>query len=266
MAFPIISFFILGLIIGSFLNTVIWRTHESWDKKKKFSVAKGRSVCPHCGHQLAAIDLIPVVSFLTLRGRCRYCKKPISWQYPLVEFLTAIIFVALYWHFKPANSFSALSLVVWLIVAGLVIAAAVYDLRWLKLPDKFLLPTIGIAFTFVLIADFFFHQNILLPRLLAALIFAGIFFFLWFFSNGRWMGDGDIRLALIMGLLLSLPQLLVAILFAFNLGALIALILLILKIKKRQDVIPFGPFLILGTFIGLLYGDIIMRWYSQIFS
>lgn len=246
-----------GLLFGSFVNAWVWRVKEG----KK--VSRGRSICPECHHQLAAKDLVPVASFVALRGRCRYCQKPISWQYPAVELITAFTFICLAAYFLPLANLQLFSLVIWLAVAVLVIAAAVYDYKWMILPDRFMLPAIGLGLVYVVGLALMTGQVTVIWRLLAALIFAGFFFSLWYFSGGKWMGDGDIRIGFLMGLMLTPSQLLVAIFLSFNIAAVVSLVLIATKLRTRKDLIPFGPFLILGMFLGLFLGERLVAWYTN---
>src|SRR3989339_853687 len=171
--------FLLGVCIGSFLNCVVYRL----ESKKSLA---GRSFCPHCKHILSWKDLIPVLSFLFLKGKCRYCKEKISWQYPAVEVATGLIFFF------------------------------IYDLKHYLIPDKVLFPAIFITLIFRLIFISGF-----LNYLLAVLIASGFFLAIFLVSGGKWMGFGDVKLAILMGLLLGFPNILVALFLAFFLGAII---------------------------------------------
>lgn len=254
---------LLGLFIGSFLNVVVVRLHSGE------SFATGRSECPKCHHQLKWYELLPVVSYVAQRGRCRSCSKPISAQYPAMELLTGVVFASLAVHFaggskaviESLSQLSIFSLGIWLVVASLLIVAAVYDAKWMLLPDSIMLPTIFIAILYVLALNTIFGQEVLIGRLIAALIFGVFFTTLWAVSSGKWLGDGDIRLAIIMGLMLSLPQLVVGVFFAFNIAAVVSIGLLVGKKKTRHDAVPLGPFLILGTFLGLMFGNYLMTFY-----
>lgn len=251
----VVLFSILGLFIGSFINVVVLRTHSG----KSF--VTGRSECPQCHKQLKWYELIPVLSYVLQRGTCRGCGKHVSAQYPLVELATGLLFASLYVFWGVNSTLAVFSLVTWLFLAGLLIASAVYDWRWMLLPDAFMLPTIAISALYVLILSAYFGQNVLLARGIGALVFAGFFGALWGFSKGKWLGDGDIRLAVVMGLILSTPQLITAVFFSFNIAAVASIVLLATKRKTRKDVIPLGPFLIVGTFIGLFAGQWLTKLY-----
>lgn len=251
---------IYGLLVGSFLNAWVWRVHTHRP------IAKGRSMCPHCKTTLKWYELIPVLSWLGLKGKCRTCHKPISWQYPAVELANSALWVSLALYFNPATSMAWLQLVIWLFLGSLLLAALVYDARWMLLPDAFVIPatvlSIGLAVLSVVDSG---STADLWPRLIATALFAGIFFIIWYASGGSWIGDGDIWLAAIMGLVLTGVQLVVAIFVAFNLGAIVGLSLIALHKKTRKSTIAFGPFLIIGLFAGLFFGEALLNWYLGIF-
>ncbi|OGZ24411.1 MAG: hypothetical protein A2896_01230 [Candidatus Nealsonbacteria bacterium RIFCSPLOWO2_01_FULL_43_32] len=240
-----IIIFVLGLMVGSFLNCVIYRLEQ----EKRFF--KGRSYCPDCKHQLRWPDLIPVLSFLSLRGRCRYCQKKISWQYPIVEISTAAIFFLIF-NFQ-------LSIFNYLILPFLIVIF-VYDLKYYLIPDKVIYPAIGM----VLVYDFL-KSDIpgMSDFLISAFGAAAFFLFIVLISKGKWMGIGDIKLAFLMGLVLGWPNILAALFLAFMSGAMIGIGLIFLGKKTLKSEVPFGPFLVAGTFISLFFGKIIINWYSH---
>lgn len=251
--------FIFGLIVGSFLNVVVLRLHA----KKSF--IGGRSSCPHCKHTLSAWELIPVLSWVILGGRCRSCRQPISAQYPLVELTTGLAFLVTYLTHPPAGWLDVAVLVLWLYVIASLIVLAVYDLKWYILPDKVLLPLIAPAVVIAVIQAFQAGSyQVFLGPLYAGLLFGGGFYALAAVSKGKWMGGGDVKLAFVMGLLLGLKKTFLAMLIAFNSAAIVGLVLIAMKRKKRADRIPFGPFLIAGTIIAYLWGGAIINWYTQI--
>ncbi|QQS27068.1 prepilin peptidase [bacterium] len=251
---------IYGLLVGSFLNAWVWRVHTHR------KVSKGRSMCPHCKTTLHWYELLPVLSWLGLKGKCRTCHKLISWQYPAVELANAGLWVALLLFFAPASPLAWLQLGLWCVLASLLLAALVYDTRWMLLPDAFVMPATAVALVLAgLSAMQAGSLAELWPKLLAATIFAGVFFLIWLVSGGSWIGDGDIWLAGIMGLVLSGTQLVVAIFVAFNLGAIVGLALIVIHKKTRKSMIAFGPFLIIGLFAGLFFGEALLNWYMGIF-
>ena len=268
----------LGLALGSFINAAVWRLHEqaklqkTASKKQKgvstssLSIFNGRSMCPHCRHQLAAKDLIPLFSWLWLLGKCRYCGKPISKQYPFVEALTAILFVWSYltWDFSGLGSY--LNFGFWLLLLTGLLMLAMYDLRWMILPNRILAPLFIIAAAQLISGAIINHSwGIIGSHLLAASL-AGLFFFsLHWLGKGRWMGGGDVKLAILMGLILGTTRGIVAFFVGFNLAAAYSLALIAAKRLNRKDVIPFGPFLIAATIIGVLHGQQLFNLYINLF-
>jgi len=240
--------FIFGLIVGSFLNCVIYRLEIGK------SALKGRSFCPHCQHQLKWQDLIPIFSFLILRGKCRYCKKPIFWQYPLVELITGILFLLFFiFHF----SFFIF------IISSFLIIIFVYDLKHYIIPDKIIYPAIVIAFLYQL----FNHWSLIINHLnfIYSALGASFFFLLIVLaSRGKGMGIGDIKLGFLMGLILGWPNILVALFLAFLIGAIIGIGLMISRKKTLKSEVPFGPFLVTGTFLALFWGQNIINWYLNL--
>ncbi len=242
--------FILGLCIGSFLNCVIYRL----EKNKSLG---GRSFCPHCKHNLDWKDLFPLFSFMFLQGKCRYCKAKISFQYPVVEFATGLIFLLIFINFYQ-NIFYLIFL---FYIASSLIIIFIYDLKHYLIPDKILFPTIIIACIYQIIFNF----SLVLNYIFAILIASGFFFSIWYFSRGKWMGFGDVKLAILMGILLGVAKVLTALFLAFFFGAIISLALMGFYGKKLTSQVPFGPFLIAGTFIALFWGQQIINWYLNLF-
>jgi len=273
---PFLFIFLLGLAVGSFLNAVQLRL------EKGESALQGRSYCPHCHHVLAFQDLIPVLSFFWLQGKCRYCSKQISLQYPLVEISTAVIFLTIFnFEFLIFNEFlipQFLKLLYLFIITSLLIIIFVHDLRHYIIPDKIIYSAIGITLLYRVFElgalhnwDFIRNSKLeignfepLTNALFAALLAAGFFLIIFLVSRGRWMGFGDVKLVLFMGLFLGWPNILVALFLAFLIGAIIGIGLISLKKKEFKSEIPFGPFLILGTFIALIFGNKLIHWYSNL--
>jgi leader peptidase (prepilin peptidase)/N-methyltransferase len=239
-----IFFFILGTVIGSFLNVVIIRL------KTKQSILKKPSHCVFCKKKLDWYELIPILSFIIQEGKCRHCKKKISWQYPLVEFFTGLIFVLIFAHFL---NFGIITTCFMLLVSCFMIILFVYDLKHYLVPNAIIYPVIVLAFIYRLFGDFNYF--------IAGLIGGAFFLIIVLISHGKWMGIGDVKIGVLMGLLLGLNYLLVALFLAFFIGAIISIILLILKKKKLKSQIPFAPFLIGATFITLFWGEILINWY-----
>lgn len=247
--------FIFGTIIGSFLNVVIFRL------RAKKSFLKGRSYCPKCKKQIVWYDNIPILSFLILRAKCRNCKTKISWQYPLVELSIGILFLLFY--FKYLSNFEFLifdSLFLirdWFFVSVLIIIF-VYDLKYYLILDKITFPAIAIAFIFNFLLGFS------LANILIGAIIGGSFFLIQFLiSKGRWIGGGDIRLGVLMGVMLGWKMVILAIMIAYVIGASFSIILLISKKKSLKSQIPLGTFLSAATIIVMLYGNEILEWYLK---
>lgn len=267
--FEYLIIFILGAVVGSFLNALIWRLSVGE------SVLRGRSYCTACRHVLCAKDLIPLVSFFVLRKACRYCKEPISWRYPVIEAVCGILFVLAYIRFvqgvpegllysaAAGQNIHEIGILVrdWFFFSVLLVLF-VYDLRWTLLPDIVTLPAIGIGFAL----QFFLFPDQIIWYLIAALVGAGFFGVQYIISRGSWIGGGDIRLGGLMGVMLGWPDILLALFIAYIVGAAVALTLLALKLKNRKSAIPFGPFLAGATVLVLLYGDslfaLIRTWYG----
>ncbi len=252
--------FLLGLCIGSFLNCFIYRL------EKEESVAKGRSYCPHCKHSLAWFDLIPVLSFLMLQGKCRYCRGKISIQYPIVEIVTGLIFVLISNQHLIFNVQNVANLLFLCYIASSLIIIFVYDLKHYLIPDSVLFPAIIIAFLYRIVVTLSFsHWNLIGNFILAALIASGFFLVLFLISGGRAMGFGDVKLGILLGLVLGFPNILVALFLAFFLGAIIGVVLIATHKKGIKSEVPFGPFLITGTLMALLWGSTIIQWYMHFF-
>jgi len=245
--------FLFGLIVGSFLNCLIYRLESN----KSFLF--GRSFCPHCQHILSWSDLVPLLSFLILKGKCRYCQKKISWQYPLVELATGLLFslpfILTYFTYDRLPFMS--SLIFYWIMSGFLIVIFVYDLKHYLIPDKIINPAIVLAFFYNVFHSIFIVRNFK-PFLesLGSAVGAGIFFLTFvLISRGKWMGEGDIKLAFLMGLILGWPKILISLFLAFFIGAIIGIGLIILAKKTLKSEIPFGPFLATGTFLAMFFGE-----------
>lgn len=243
--------FILGLIIGSFLNAVIFRLY------KEESFVADRSRCPHCRHELSAADLIPVLSFVMLGGRCRYCKKRISWQYPLVELATASIFVLLALNFQ----FPISSAQFWyqVTIASFLILIAVFDFKHYLILDKVVYPATAI----VILWNLFSGEGIG-GGLLSGIIISGFFAFQYFVSDGRWIGFGDVKFGFLLGNIFGIKLGIVMLVISYFIGAIVGLTLIFLKKKNLGSKLPFGVFLSISAIIMMLYGKQITDWYFRL--
>lgn len=270
----IVLLIVLGLCFGSFTNALVWRVHEQakpkakQPKKVNLSIMNGRSVCPNCQHQLSALDLVPVLSWLALRGKCRYCRKPISWQYPLVELTTALLFVGSYiWWPNGFATAGLVQFIFWLVFLVGFMALVVYDLRWMLLPDRLVLPLIGLAIAQVVLLSVLQQSpGLLLEAFWGLLFLAGLFYALYQFPGRQLIGGGDVRLAVCLGLLVGGPLSAILLLFLSSIiGTLFSLPLLASGRKALSQKVPYGPFLIIATVIVYLFGASLISWYKRQF-
>jgi leader peptidase (prepilin peptidase)/N-methyltransferase len=198
-----------------------------------------------------------------LRGKCRYCRTPIK-DHPVVEVVTAFTFALSVLALDPVSKLGLLELVIWLVMLVLMIVLAVYDARWMLLPDKVMLPLIAVAVIYQFVVAFLTrYPKSLLGVLAAAVLAGGVFYAIVFLSKGRAMGGGDIKLAFAMGLILGPRDTLVAMVVAFNAAAILGIVLIVTRRRGRKDQISFGPFLVGGTVVAFLYGQQIVDWYLR---
>ncbi|OGE74074.1 MAG: hypothetical protein A3I07_01335 [Candidatus Doudnabacteria bacterium RIFCSPLOWO2_02_FULL_42_9] len=246
----IVIVFVFGLIVGSFLNAVIFRLHSSE------SIIRGRSHCVHCKHELSPMDLIPVVSFMILSGKCRYCHKKISWQYPLVELVTGLVFVLL----ALSSDFRLLTSEFWylLTVICFLIIIAVFDFKHFLILDVVIYPALILATIYNLSTGFF------VEGIIGALVISGFFAAQYFVSKGRWIGFGDVKLGLLLGSIFGLKLGLVMLLLAYFMGAIVGVGLLITGRKKLSSELPFGVFLSISAILIMLYGQDLADWYYNL--
>lgn len=242
----LIVFFILGTILGSFLNVVIYRTPINE------SIVYGRSHCTQCNHTLSPLELIPVISYLFLGGKCKICKSHISYRYPLIELITGLLFVAAY-------SIIGLSyhLVIALILILLLIVITMIDIDTLEIYDRFQIMLLVLA-----LVQVFISKLPLMDHLIGFFIISIPFYIIAILTEG--IGGGDIKLIAIGGLLLGYKATLVAFFIAVILGSIYAIYLLIVKKSNRKTQIAFGPFLCVGILIAFLYSDIIIQTYLNL--
>ena len=240
--------FLFGLCLGSFLNALVYRLHSNitlW----------GRSMCPNCKAQIKWYDNIPVFSFIFLKGQCRNCHKKISWQYPIVELITAILFtlpflvLTNYWQ---AGVFS--------LITFFLVFIFLYDFKYQEIHDLSIWPLVILVLDLYIFSSDFSIKNILNP-LLAATVAGGFFGLQYLISKGKWIGAGDIGLGVLMGVVLDWPNILAALFIAYVLGGIVGVILLLLKKRVGKSEIAFGTFLTVATYIVLLWGDIIVAWF-----
>ncbi len=252
----ILIFFVLGAIFGSFLNCLIYRINEE-------KTVLGRSFCTNCNTTLRFFDLVPIFSYIFLLGRCRYCKSKFSIEHVLVEFILGTLFAFGYWFFFMSSFWIfgnlIFSYIFYLLLLLLLSFIFIYDLKYYLIVD--VVAYFGIFVS--LIFNIFIHKDFyeMLYGLILGLCFFGLQYLI---SRGRWLGSGDIILGCFMGVLLGLKISIVALFLTYFLGAIISILLLLLKIKDRSSKIPLGPFISLAMLISFLWGQSIFNWYINI--
>jgi prepilin signal peptidase PulO-like enzyme (type II secretory pathway) len=241
--------FVFGTVVGSFLNVVALRFHTG-------KGVGGRSACMACDTQLTWKELIPLFSFIGLKGQCKKCKAKISWQYPLIEFAAGIVFVLILFVFPPLSAVAAITTAIYLLAACLLLVIAAYDARHKIIPDPFVytFAFLGLVSLFVGGSSWWHvpHWSLLIAGPVLAIPFA----LLWAISKGTWMGLGDAKLALGIGWFVGISGGINAIVLAFWIAAAVSVVWLLVtygKLKPRTEV-PFGPYLILGMYLVLLFG------------
>ncbi len=270
---------ILGLCLGSFVNALLWRIHKQASlrpvKSRKpklavnepnLSIMTGRSMCPNCQHLLAVKDLIPVISWLQLRGKCRYCHKRYD-DTPVTELVMPLLFVLsyIYWPL-PWDDKAVFLFVCWLIFIVGFVALIVYDIRWLLLPNRIVWPLAVLAVIQVVVVATLYGGglNSLLSNLYGLLIGGGIFYLLFQISQGEWIGGGDVKLGAVLGIIVGGPwQALLLLFVASCLGTLFSLPMLLTGRVTKSSKIPFGPFLIVAAILVTLFGTSLVTWYKH---
>jgi leader peptidase (prepilin peptidase)/N-methyltransferase len=249
--FLYIFLFIFGTLVGSFLNVCIYRI------PREESIVSPPSHCPNCSTPLKPFELIPLISFLILKGKCRYCKNPISLRYPFVELITGIIFVLIFKNY--GISLKGLS---FLIFSCSLIVIFFIDLSFQIIPDI-------ITYPGILVGLILSPWTVGLKNSFSGFIIGiSIFFLIAFIWKGG-MGGGDIKMAGMMGSFLGIKSLIFALFLSFLFGSIIGIILAIFKFKTLKVYIPFGPFLVVGSFSLIFYGEKVLEfwnWYLKIFQ
>jgi prepilin signal peptidase PulO-like enzyme (type II secretory pathway) len=258
LSFPL---FFIGIFFGSFFLVLIDRIPAG---KSPFV---GRSHCDTCGHTLGWTDLIPVISFVLLRGRCRYCRKSFSYMYPLLEVLTGVLFALTPYFLASSsegivNAFDIRTLLFSLFVIATFIVIFVTDLRYGIIPFLVVIPAVILTIFYQGLTE----PSVVIHSVLSAVCAAGFFLLLYLVTKGKGMGLGDVVLVVYLGLLLSFPGIVTALYIAFLTGAAVSLILIIGRHKKlRGSTIPFGPFLIFGAFLAYFWGDQLLQLFTRLF-
>jgi prepilin signal peptidase PulO-like enzyme (type II secretory pathway) len=289
--------FILGAVIGSFLSVVSERYKVGQPLFFNLKVIGGRSRCPKCQAPLSWPELIPIISFLIQKGKCRHCKKSISLRYPIIEILSGLVLAILpIYFYKSFNIFFLFLggesitwyywfLGIWIVAAFIFILLSMIDIRLSVIPDQLNLCLAVLGLALIIVKDYFnqfgmlqgsflgsmammfgWRENIWINHLAAVLLVILFFSLIIFVSRGRAMGMGDLKLAAAIGLLLGWPDTIMALLLAFIVGALVGIILILLGKETLKSAIPFGPYLAIAVFINIFFGRFILEGYFRLFG
>lgn len=248
-SFFLIFSFVLGALIGSFLNVVALRYNTGM-------TLNGRSKCFSCGKNLTWHELIPVFSFIFQGGKCKKCKGKISWQYPIIELLAGFLFVMIFNVFPPTTVEASFTTVFYIFITCLLLIITIYDMKHKVIPDPLVYTFAVVALARLFIAPDFSFIVPSLSLILAGPILALPFALMFWLSKGTWMGFGDAKLVLGIGWVLGILPGISAIILAFWIGAIVSVTWMYItfrKMKARYE-IPFGPYLILGMYLVLLFG------------
>ncbi len=271
------TLFVLGSLIGSFLNVVIYRLplmmQREWrsdclefleqpadEQQDRFNLAVPRSRCGECGHQISALENIPIVSYLVLGGKCSACKTRISAQYPLVELFTALISVVVGWHFGVSLQALAALLLSWSLIA-----ASGIDIGHKLLPDNITLPLLWLGLLLALFDVFVSLEDSVIGAMAGYLSLWSVFMLFKLFTGKEGMGYGDFKLLAMLGAWLGWKPLLVVVLTSSLVGSVVGVSMILLQRIGRGTQIPFGPYLAAAGWMTLLWGDQLMRFYSSLF-
>ena len=244
--------FALGAVVGSFLNVCIARLPE------RKSLVRPGSHCPSCGNPIRWFDNVPMISFAVLGGKCRNCGLSISWQYPAVELLTAVLFVLVMQRFTNVGA-----LIIYIVFTSSLIVVTFIDLKHYIIPDEISIPGVFIGLGLSLLpshwVDGQFVSGSFLNSLIGCIVGGGLLYLTALFSlavfKKEGMGGGDIKLMAMVGAFLGWKLVIMTIIIGSILGAVVGVTLILLRLKERGDYIPFGPYLALGAVLSLLYGD-----------
>ncbi len=250
--------FFLGLCVGSFINVIVDRFDPEEDKGFK-KLTSGRSHCDHCKRTLEVGELVPILSFLIQKGRSRCCSTKLGFHYPLVELMMGGLFLLVWYRAMVLYTFLSTPFLIvvcfWSLFVALLVALALIDLRTYLLPDKLMMPGIILAFVYV------FSRQAMANSFFGITLFGGLLYLIYLISRGRVMGFGDVKLGVFGGLILGFPLSGLAFFLSFIFGAIVGIVLLLMGKRGIKDMIPFGPFLVLGILVSFFYGEWILNWY-----
>lgn len=282
--FPVlylVTLALLGLLVGSFLNVVIHRLpimmERSWQQEyrdyfdesssdeeqsaaapERFNLMVPRSACPHCGHAITALENIPILSWLMLRGRCRGCQARISARYPLVELSTGLSTLAIAWYFPLGWPLLGALLLTWALIALTFI-----DLDKMLLPDQLTLPLLWLGLLLNISGHFVSLQDAVLGAMFGYLVLWSLYWSFKLLTGKEGMGYGDFKLLAALGAWLGWQALPLILILSSLVGAIVGITLLLLRRHQQGNPIPFGPYLAMAGWIALLWGNDITTWYLQ---
>ncbi|HKJ53346.1 MAG TPA: A24 family peptidase [Gammaproteobacteria bacterium] len=276
--FYLATLFVLGALVGSFLNVVIYRLpimlQRDWRQQcleileqepdaetETFNLYKPRSRCAHCGHQITALENIPLLSYLALGGKCSACRIRISIRYPLVELFTAVVSIVVGWHFGVTQQAAAALLLTWSLIA-----LAGIDIEHKLLPDDITLPLLWSGVLLSLFHVFVDLQTSVIGAMAGYLSLWSVFVLFKLVTDKEGMGHGDFKLLAALGAWLGWKPLLVVVLTSSVVGAVVGISMILLKRSERGTQIPFGPYLAAAGWITLLQGENLMRYYFSLFG
>ena len=272
------TLFIFGSLVGSFLNVVIYRLPVMMQREWRsdclefleqpndaddasFNLSVPRSRCGDCGHQITALENVPIISYLVLGGKCSSCKTSISAQYPLVEFFTALVSVVVGWHFGVSLQAMAALILTWSLIATSGI-----DIGHKLLPDSITLPLLWLGILLALFDVFVSLEDSVIGVMVGYMSLWSVFMLFKLITGKEGMGYGDFKLLAMLGAWLGWKPLLVVILTSSLVGAIVGISMILLKKNERGTQIPFGPYLAAAGWMTLLWGDELMRYYASLFS
>lgn len=243
-----------GLLIGSFLNVCICRIPRGE------SIAFPPSHCPSCHTNLKWYNLIPLLSYGIQGGKCEYCREKISLQYPIVELLNAILYIAIYIKYGFTIDFFFYA-----IIFSILIVIAFIDFKQMLIPDILVLCILVTTIVYKLAKYIIYHESPQLLDSIGGLVLSAFLFIVFILVSRGGMGTGDVTLIASLGLILGIKNIFLTIFLSFIIGAILSIFLLMTKIKGRKDSIPFGPFIILAFFMVFFWGEQLLSWYMKMF-
>jgi leader peptidase (prepilin peptidase) / N-methyltransferase len=259
----IIYLSIIGACMGSFVGAYVYRL------KHNINWVKGRSICEHCKHQLKAKDLIPVISWLQLKGKCRYCHKKVGKAAILLEITGAALFgvAGYFWPSSISSPLTQFMFVTWLIILVSMIAMSYYDILWMEIPDKTVLPMLALAILRIFVTSISSNDGaeVIKSAVLAIAVGGGLFYAIFAVSNGRWIGGGDVKLGFLLGALLMKPFAAAMMIFLSSFfGTVFILPMILRKQITGRTRIPFGPFLMFSAYFMSLFGVEVIEAYKKL--